>query len=78
MLSQQNLRATAVPLGRRKLSVWSSMERRVGGNHSHEDGSEPKTPKDLPGQGEDENKQRKDLQGQSVKDVFFHCFIGKI
>lgn len=46
------------------------MERRVGGNHSHEDGNEPKTPKDLPGQGEDENKQRKGLQDQSVKDFF--------
>lgn len=44
----------------------------MGGNHSHEDGNEPKTPKDLPGQREDENenKQRKGLQEQSVKDFF--------
>lgn len=52
------------------------MERRVGGNHSHEDENEPKTPKDLPEQGKDENKQRKYLQDQSVKD-FFSLFYGQ-
>lgn len=49
------------------------MERRVGGNHSHKDGSEPKTPKDLPGKEKMKISREKICRGK-VSKIFFSLF----
>lgn len=71
MLSQQNLRATAVPLGRKKALCMVQYGKESGRKSQPRRWKWAKDTKRFTRQGEDENKQRKDLQGQNVKDIFF-------